>query len=108
MSDDSELQKWFSEVDKDESGLLESIELQQALKQATLHFTQMSTNMMLKLFDEDQQGKLSFEQFKKLYSWILEKIDAFVVHDEDNSGALDLDNGEVLQAVISAGMEIFF
>ncbi|KAJ9440681.1 Penta-EF hand domain-containing protein 2 [Diplonema papillatum] len=101
-----QLKEWFDYVDRDSSGKLDGNELITALMQAGLNFSPMSANMMLKLFDDRREGKLSFEQFCKLYSWILEQKRAFMEFDDDKSGTLDLNNGEVLHAIFAAGFKL--
>eukprot|EP01064_Diplonema_japonicum_P038205 TRINITY_DN9171_c0_g1_i1.p1 TRINITY_DN9171_c0_g1~~TRINITY_DN9171_c0_g1_i1.p1 ORF type:complete len:175 (+),score=22.79 TRINITY_DN9171_c0_g1_i1:34-558(+) len=106
VKEDEKIRAWFEAVDTDGSGKLDNEELVEALQQAGLNFSLMSTGMMIKLFDRQREGKLTLDLFVELYSWISRQKEAFLKFDTDNSGKLDLDNGEVLSAVISAGFRL--
>eukprot|EP01059_Diplonema_ambulator_P034009 TRINITY_DN7423_c0_g1_i1.p1 TRINITY_DN7423_c0_g1~~TRINITY_DN7423_c0_g1_i1.p1 ORF type:complete len:169 (+),score=68.40 TRINITY_DN7423_c0_g1_i1:55-561(+) len=92
--------QWFQFVDTDRSGQLDYKELQGALKQAGLNFSLMTCNMMLRCFDPDRSGKISFPEFKNLFAWIQQKDQTFMQVDADRSGTLN--HGEVYNAIRQA------
>eukprot|EP01065_Artemidia_motanka_P036647 TRINITY_DN445_c7_g1_i1.p1 TRINITY_DN445_c7_g1~~TRINITY_DN445_c7_g1_i1.p1 ORF type:complete len:170 (+),score=67.84 TRINITY_DN445_c7_g1_i1:107-616(+) len=104
MSYQMQMQQWFQFVDRDRSGQLDYKELQVALKQAGLNFSLMSTNMMLRLFDPDRSGQISFPEFCNLYQWIQAKQQSFAYFDRDRSG--NLNKQECYQALQHAGFQM--
>ncbi|KAJ9453340.1 Penta-EF hand domain-containing protein 1 [Diplonema papillatum] len=100
----TQLTQWFNYVDRDRSGRVDTKELQGALKQAGLNFSLMSCNMLLRLFDSDRTGQVSFQGFCNLYQWVQSKQQSFLQFDRDRSGGLDI--SEVYQALTSAGFNL--
>eukprot|EP01064_Diplonema_japonicum_P028012 TRINITY_DN4217_c0_g1_i1.p1 TRINITY_DN4217_c0_g1~~TRINITY_DN4217_c0_g1_i1.p1 ORF type:complete len:189 (+),score=28.86 TRINITY_DN4217_c0_g1_i1:23-568(+) len=95
---------WFNYVDKDRSGQVDAQELQMALQQAGLRFSMMSTNMLLRLFDANKQGTMTYQEFCNMYGWVQQKQVSFYHFDRDRSGSLDMQ--ETHQALTHAGYNL--
>ncbi|KAJ9453354.1 Penta-EF hand domain-containing protein 1 [Diplonema papillatum] len=100
----AQLTQWFGFVDRDRSGRVDTKELQGALKQSGLNFSLMSCNLLLRLFDTDRTGQVTFQGFCSLYQWIQAKQASFYHFDRDRSGSLDI--GEVFQALTHTGLNL--
>ena len=63
MTSEAQLRIWFDQIDLDGNGLLSVREVQKCLALNHLTFSLTSTNMLMRLFDADHSGALSFNQF---------------------------------------------
>ena len=63
MTSETQLRMWFEQIDLDRNGLLSVREVQKCLALNNLTFSLTSTNMLMRLFDADHSGMLSFNQF---------------------------------------------
>ena len=89
------LKKQFESIDTDHNGELDKQELEEFMIQHD--FETEFVNVAIKLFDEDKNGRISFDEFVKFVK-ALEKLDndpillqrmLFATLDQDNSGYLD-------------------
>ncbi|OAE23413.1 hypothetical protein AXG93_961s1070 [Marchantia polymorpha subsp. ruderalis] len=60
MANNELLRMWFDSVDVDRSGSINCEELQRALAVGNLHFPSSVVNQMIKLYDTDLNGTMSF------------------------------------------------
>eukprot|EP01060_Flectonema_neradi_P026060 TRINITY_DN348_c5_g1_i1.p1 TRINITY_DN348_c5_g1~~TRINITY_DN348_c5_g1_i1.p1 ORF type:complete len:172 (+),score=21.76 TRINITY_DN348_c5_g1_i1:77-592(+) len=88
MATDAQMQGWFQNIDRDRSGLLDHKELQEALKQAGLVVTLMTTNLFVRLFDSTRSGKVNFTDFKNIFAWMAQKDQVFYAMDTARRGSL--------------------
>lgn len=89
------LKEQFESIDTDHNGELDKQELEEFM---ILHeFETVFVNMAITLFDEDKNGRISFDEFVKFVK-TLEKLDKdpillqkmlFATLDRDNNGYLD-------------------
>lgn len=97
---DPVLWKIFCQVDSDGSGAITQTELAHALINGD--FTPFHTDtiaLMIRLFDEDRNGTISFGEFEKLWKYLLEWKTLFARFDSDHSGTINFSEfGESLAA----------
>ncbi|KAI9032633.1 hypothetical protein CLU79DRAFT_727211 [Phycomyces nitens] len=87
---DNHLVDWFRAVDTDGSGELTVEELQRALVNGDWSpFNIETVRMMVNMFDTDNTGTISFEEFKGLWKYIEDWKRCFQTFDMDGSGSID-------------------
>ncbi|XP_076676835.1 apoptosis-linked gene-2 isoform X2 [Andrena cerasifolii] len=80
----------FHRVDKDRSGSITADELQQALSNGTwTPFNPETVRLMIGMFDKNQNGTVSFEEFGALWKYVTDWQNCFRSFDRDNSGNID-------------------
>ncbi|XP_043501485.1 programmed cell death protein 6 isoform X2 [Polistes fuscatus] len=80
----------FRRVDKDCSGSITADELQQALSNGTwTPFNPETVRLMIGMFDKNQTGTVSFEEFGALWKYVTDWQNCFRSFDRDNSGNID-------------------
>ena len=63
---DERLRKTFALFDKDHSGYIDECELEYVFRSLGRPFDKKYTKSIMKRFDEDGDGRISFEEFKTL------------------------------------------
>ncbi|XP_046747939.1 programmed cell death protein 6 isoform X2 [Diprion similis] len=82
----------FQRVDKDHSGSITAEELQVALSNGTwTPFNPETVRLMIGMFDKNQTGTVSFEEFGALWKYVTDWQSCFRSFDRDNSGNIDRD-----------------
>ncbi|XP_062527605.1 apoptosis-linked protein 2 isoform X1 [Bombyx mori] len=80
----------FRSVDKDRSGYISADELQQALSNGTWNpFNPETVRLMIGMFDKQNRGVISFEDFGALWKYVSDWQNCFRSFDRDNSGNID-------------------
>ncbi|XP_018333053.1 programmed cell death protein 6 [Agrilus planipennis] len=80
----------FQRVDRDRSGYISSDELQQALSNGTWNpFNPETVRLMIGMFDKQNRGTVSFEDFAALWKYVTDWQNCFRSFDRDNSGNID-------------------
>lgn len=80
----------FRRVDKDRSGYISADELQQALSNGTWNaFNPETVRLMIGMFDKQNRGVISFEDFGALWKYVSDWQNCFRSFDGDNSGNID-------------------
>lgn len=86
----SSLMAWFDAVDTDHSGTLSCEELQRALMNGDwTPFNVETVRMMMNMFDRDNDGTISFNEFIGLWNYIEKWKQCFQAYDLDGSGTID-------------------
>ncbi|KAF9141589.1 Programmed cell death protein 6 [Mortierella sp. GBA39] len=86
----SSLRAWFDAVDTDHSGTLSCEELQRALMNGDWAPLNVETVcMMMDMFDQDNDGTISFNEFIGLWNYIEKWKQCFQSYDLDGSGTID-------------------
>ncbi|CCG81664.1 Putative uncharacterized protein [Taphrina deformans PYCC 5710] len=86
---DPVLWKIFCQVDSDGSGAITQTELAHALINGDFTPFHVDTiALMIRLFDEDRNGTVSFAEFEKLWKYLLEWKALFSRFDIDHSGTI--------------------
>ncbi|VDL60712.1 unnamed protein product [Hymenolepis diminuta] len=93
---------YFRSVDRDRSGYINAEELQAALSNGIgTPFDITCLSLMISLFDQDNNGTISFDEFGQLYKYITDWQNVFRQHDRDASGSIDFN--EFTQSLIYFG-----
>ncbi|KAJ1984594.1 hypothetical protein H4R34_000566 [Dimargaris verticillata] len=88
--DQNTLWSWFAAVDADRSGALTADELQRALMNGDWSpFNMETVRMMVNMFDRDNSGTITFDEFKGLWKYIEDWKQCFFKFDRDRSGSID-------------------
>ncbi|KAL1476629.1 hypothetical protein MTO96_036373 [Rhipicephalus appendiculatus] len=95
----------FYKVDKDRSGRVDAVELQQCLSNGTWKpFNPETVRMMMNIFDRSRTGTLSFDDFVSLWNYINDWLRCFQDFDRDRSGSID--RNELRDALRSFGYRL--
>lgn len=80
MAQDEDLRIFFQEVDADKSGSINEEELQAALAAGNLQFNKPIIAQMIKMYDRDQNGSMSYEEFVNLHKFLSVVQNSFEKH----------------------------
>ncbi|CAK1544720.1 unnamed protein product [Leptosia nina] len=95
----------FRSVDKDGSGFITADELQQALSNGTWSpFNPETVRLMIGMFDKQNRGSISFEDFGILWKYVSDWQSCFRSFDNDNSG--NINEMELKNALSSFGYRV--
>ncbi|GBG80308.1 hypothetical protein CBR_g30676 [Chara braunii] len=94
---DHVLQQWFASVDMDRSGAVNADELRRALAVGNLHFPMRTISQMIRMYDRDSSGQISFNEFVQLHNFLCEVSESFYAYDRDRNGVLTFH--EILDAL---------
>nr|ADM26624.1 apoptosis-linked protein 2 [Polypedilum vanderplanki] len=95
----------FQKVDKDRSGYISADELQMALSNGTWQpFNKETVRMMIGMFDKQNTGTVSFQDFGALWKYVTDWQSCFRSFDTDNSGTID--RQELKTALTSFGYRL--
>ncbi|CAK5085197.1 unnamed protein product [Meloidogyne enterolobii] len=95
----------FQTVDTDRSGRISSDELQRALSNGTWRpFNPETCRIMISMFDSDNDGGISFNEFQALWNYVNDWSRTFRTFDRDNSG--NIDRGELMSALTQFGYRL--
>ncbi|XP_032813654.1 programmed cell death protein 6-like [Petromyzon marinus] len=90
VQDQAFLYSMFQRVDKDRSGTISAMELQQALSNGTwTPFNIQTIQLMMGLFDRERRGTINFAEFAGLWKYVSDWQAMFRRFDEDSSGFID-------------------
>jgi Ca2+-binding EF-hand superfamily protein len=95
-----QLQAWFAAVDRDKSGEITAQELSQ-MNFNGIKFSTETASMLVKVFDKDRSGQISFNEYASLHKFISSMQQAYGMYDRDRSGTIELN--EVVQAIQQGG-----
>lgn len=95
---------WFMAVDQDNSGRIDARELQAALSKGGFTFNISVAERVLRMFDKDNSGGLSYIEFKQAHEFIKTMSAGFRARDRDNSGVLE--GPEVRAALAASGYQL--
>ncbi|XP_044735198.1 programmed cell death protein 6-like [Chrysoperla carnea] len=95
----------FQRVDTDRSGYISQDELQVALSNGTwTPFNPETVRLMIGMFDRQNRGQVSFEDFAALWKYVTDWQNCFRSFDSDNSG--NIDRNEMKTALTSFGYRL--
>jgi Ca2+-binding EF-hand superfamily protein len=87
---DPQLWQYFSAVDTNRSGALSIGELQNALVNGNWSRFDLDTvKMLMNMFDSDRTGTIRFNEFTRLWQYIVEWQGVFKRFDRDHSGTIE-------------------
>jgi Ca2+-binding EF-hand superfamily protein len=95
---------WFDAVDQNRSGKIDVKELQAALSTGGFQFNHAVAERILRMFDKDNSGQLSFMEFKQAHQFVKQMSDGFKARDRDGSGVLE--GPEVRAALAASGYQL--
>ncbi|GAU33679.1 hypothetical protein TSUD_310870 [Trifolium subterraneum] len=71
------LREWFDRVDSDKSGSITALQLKTALAVGNLEFSLSVVQQMIRIYDFDRNGTMSFQEFVALNNFLLKVQHAF-------------------------------
>jgi len=87
---DESMWAWFLAVDADRSGKITAAELHQAPQNSDGTLFDISTvEMLIKLFDSDHSGTITFHEFKGIFTYVHEWGRIYRHCDRNHSGSID-------------------
>lgn len=99
----AELWRWFQNIDRDRSGTISPVELQNlAFGGRPLGFE--TAAKLTRVFDRDRSGSIEFSEYATLHKFITSMQTAFAQTDADRSGTLD--QQEIVTALRAAGFDL--
>ena len=100
----AQLQGWFFQVDTDRSGAIDLNELSRAQWPHGRAFDPSTLRRLMRVFDTDYSGTMSFFEFAALHKFVGTLQMAFQYCDRDRSWTLD--PGELHMALSQAGLAV--
>ncbi|MED6131739.1 hypothetical protein PIB30_012442 [Stylosanthes scabra] len=97
------LREWFDRVDSHKTGTITAPQLKSALAVGNLEFPLSVVEQMIKMYDFDRNGTMSFEEFVALNKFLLKVQHAFS-DLERGRGFLVLD--DVFEALVKIGFSL--
>ncbi|CAK8569407.1 unnamed protein product [Lathyrus sativus] len=94
------LREWFNRVDSEKSGSITALQLKAALGKGNLEFSLSVVEQMIRMYDFDKNGTMSFQEFVALNNFLLKVQHAFADLDKGRGFLLPDD---VFQAVVKIG-----
>ncbi|KPI89646.1 programmed cell death 6 protein-like protein [Leptomonas seymouri] len=104
MNGNPELLQWFRAVDVDGNGTINVPELNAALSSAGVPFSLATTEKLLRMYDKDKSGGITFNEFQDLHQFIMSMKNGF--RQRDTSGDGRLDGNEVRAALTASGYQL--
>uniref|UniRef100_A0A5B7BAK1 Putative sorcin-like n=1 Tax=Davidia involucrata TaxID=16924 RepID=A0A5B7BAK1_DAVIN len=77
MENTAILREWFERVDSEKTGSITAIQLKRALSVGNLEFSLSVVQQMIRMYDFDRNGTMSFEEFVALNKFLLKVQHAF-------------------------------
>ena len=100
-----DFRSWFTSVDRDRSGQISPLELQQALVNGNMSkFSEETCKMMISMFDANKSGTIDMNEFGQLFSYVQQWRGIFISFDRDRSGSIEA--GEFSQALAQMGFNL--
>jgi len=104
MNPNDPVHAMFMHADRDRSGKVNAQELQSALSHGSLQFKMSVVERMMRMFDRDNSGQISFQEFIQLHQFIIQMQNGFRSRDRDGSGVLE--GPEVRAALQASGYNL--
>ncbi|OWM80495.1 hypothetical protein CDL15_Pgr019775 [Punica granatum] len=77
MENAAVLREWFERVDSEKTGSVTALQLKQAFAVGNLEFSLSVVEQMIRMYDYDRNGTMSFEEFVALNKFLLKVQQAF-------------------------------
>ncbi|XP_065868044.1 uncharacterized protein [Euphorbia lathyris] len=99
MENTAILKEWFGRVDSESTGSITATQLQNALAVGNLQFPLSIVQQMIRMYDFDRNGTMSFGEFIALNKFLikvqrafsdLERGRGYLVHDDVNAGLVKI------------------
>ncbi|GKV23887.1 hypothetical protein SLEP1_g33569 [Rubroshorea leprosula] len=103
MENKANLREWFERVDSEKTGSLTAPQLKSAFSVGNLEFSLSVVQQMIRMYDFDRNGTMSFEEFVALNKFLIKVQQAFSDF-ERGRGFLGLD--EVYEALVKIGFSL--
>jgi len=80
----NDIRSWFMSVDRDRSGQIDALELQQALINGNMSkFSEETCKMMISMFDHNRSGTIDVNEFGQLFNYVNQWRGLFMNFDRD-------------------------
>jgi len=96
----AQLANWFNTVDRDKSGTIEDVELQE-VRFDNLPIGIEVARKLIQVFDRDKNGTIDFVEYASMHKFIAQMRQAFLLADTDRSGRIEA--REIFNALTRAG-----
>uniref|UniRef100_A0A2P2L5B2 EF-hand domain-containing protein n=2 Tax=Rhizophora mucronata TaxID=61149 RepID=A0A2P2L5B2_RHIMU len=103
MENPSILREWFDRVDSERTGNITAIQLKRALAVGNLEFSLSVVQQMIRMYDFDRNGTMSFQEFIALNTFLIKVQQAFS-DLERNRGYLIID--DVYEGLVKIGFSL--
>ncbi|KAL8142567.1 hypothetical protein V2J09_015599 [Rumex salicifolius] len=97
------LREWFDRVDSEKTGSITADQLQRAFAVGNLHFTITIVEQMIRMYDFDRNGTMSFGEFVTLNKFLLKVQQSFSSLER---GKGHLVHDEVFEALMKCGFSL--
>ncbi|XP_021670567.1 uncharacterized protein LOC110657606 isoform X2 [Hevea brasiliensis] len=103
MENTTILREWFERVDSEKTGSITATQLMSALAVGNLQFPLSIVQQMIRMYDFDRNGTMSFEEFVALNKFLLKVQHAFSDLERDRGYLLPDD---VYEALVKIGFTL--
>ncbi|XP_026403011.1 penta-EF hand domain-containing protein 2-like [Papaver somniferum] len=103
MENTANLREWFGVVDSNNTGNITAPQLQRAFSIGNLEFSISIVQQMIRMYDFDKNGTMSFEQFVALNKFLLKVQQAFA---DLERGRRYLGTDDAYEALIKVGFSL--
>lgn len=103
MENSAILRQWFDRVDSDKTGSITAPQLRSALAVGNLDFPLSIVQQMIRMYDFDKNGTMSFGEFVALTRFLIKAQQAFAELERDRGY---LGHDEVYKALVKLGFTL--
>ncbi|KAE8008875.1 hypothetical protein FH972_005346 [Carpinus fangiana] len=103
MDNTAILREWFQRVDSEKTGNLTAIQLKRAMAVGNLEFSLSVVQQMIRMYDFDRNGTMSFDEFVALNKFLLKVQQAF---SDLERGRGYIVPGDVNEALVKIGFSL--
>ncbi|KAH9608957.1 hypothetical protein KSS87_008833 [Heliosperma pusillum] len=103
MANPASLKEWFDRVDSAQLGNITALQLQNALAVGNLNLPLSVVQQMIRMYDFDKNGTMSFEEFLALNKFLLKIQQAF---SDSERGRGFLIHDDVYEALVKLGFSL--
>ncbi|GMH16330.1 hypothetical protein Nepgr_018171 [Nepenthes gracilis] len=103
MENAAVLREWFDRVDSERTGSITATQLKKALSVGNLDFPLSVVQQMIRMYDFDRNGTMSFEEFVALNKFLLKVQQAFSDLERDRGYLV---HDDVYEALVKFGFSL--
>ncbi|KAJ6708265.1 PEFLIN [Salix viminalis] len=103
MENKTILREWFERVDSEKTGNITATQLQSALAVGNLEFPLSVVQQMIRMYDSDRNGTMSFDEFVGLNKFLVKVQQAF---SDLQRGRGYLEPDDVYEGLVKTGFSL--